>query len=150
MQDRRPLHVEVREGLSFVLRHPLLWRITACTSLSNLFSSMTGALLVLYALRTLDLDEGSGLALGIGSVGGLLGALSAARLGRWIGEGRVVAWSTVLAWPAGVVMPLAGTVIPPMFAVTTYMFLSAYLAVVYNVTQVSFRQRLCPRRCSAG
>jgi MFS family permease len=145
-EDRRPLHVEIREGLSFVLRHPLLWRITASTSLSNLFSSMTGALLVLYALRTLDLDEGHlGLALGIGSAGGLLGALWAARLGRWIGEGRVIAWSVVVAGPAGVVMALAGLAIPPMLAVTTYMFLSAFSAVVYNVTQVSFRQRLCPR-----
>ena len=30
-EDRRPLVVEVREGLTFVLKHPLLWRITACT-----------------------------------------------------------------------------------------------------------------------
>ena len=55
-EHRRPLVVEVREGLSFVLKHPLLWRITACTSLANLFSSISGALLVLYALR-LGLDE---------------------------------------------------------------------------------------------
>ena len=76
-EDRRPLVVEIREGLCFVLRHPLLWRITATTSASNFFSSMTGALLVIYALRTLGLDEGHlGLALGIGAAGGLVGALS--------------------------------------------------------------------------
>ena len=41
---------------------------------------MTGALLVIYALRTLDLDEGHlGLALGIGAAGGLVGALVRAR-----------------------------------------------------------------------
>ena len=72
--------VEVREGLDFVLKHPLLWRITACTSLSNLFSSMSGALVVLYALR-LGLDPGQlGLGFGIGAVGGLLGALVATRV----------------------------------------------------------------------
>ena len=49
---RRPLRAEIAEGLSFVLRHPLLRRIVACTGTSNLFSAMTGSLLVLFALRT--------------------------------------------------------------------------------------------------
>ncbi len=50
-EDRRPLVVEIREGLAFVVKDPLLWRITACTSLSNLVSSISGAMLVLYMLR---------------------------------------------------------------------------------------------------
>jgi MFS family permease len=145
-EDRRPLHVEIREGLSFVLRHPLLWRITACTSISNFFSSMTGALLVLYALRTLDLDEAHlGLGLGIGAAGGLLGALVAPRLTRWIGEGRIIPVSAIIWWPAGFFMPLAGIVFPPLLAVAAYMLLVSFSVVLYNVTQVSFRQRLCPR-----
>ena len=71
-EERRPLLVEIREGLAFVLKNPLLWRITACTGIANFFSSMTGALLVLDRLRDLDLDEGHiGLAMGVGAVGGL-------------------------------------------------------------------------------
>ena len=67
-EDRRPLLVEIGEGLRFVLRHPLLWRITACTSIGNFFNSMSGALLVLYALQQLDLDAGHlGIGFGIGS-----------------------------------------------------------------------------------
>jgi MFS family permease len=144
--DRRPLVVEIREGLSFVLRHPLLWRITATTSASNFFSSMTGALLVIYALRTLGLDEGHlGLALGIGAAGGLVGALSAPRVTRRIGEGRVIPVSALLMWPGGFLMPLAGLVISPMAAVAGYMLFQSFSVVLYNVTQVSFRQRLCPR-----
>ena len=144
--DRRPLLVEVREGLTFVLRHPLLWRITACTSLSNLFSSMTGALLVLFALRELGLDAGRlGLAMGIGSVGALLGALSTTRISGWVGEGRVIPLSTLLFMPAAALMPLAGTVVPPLVAVTASSFLLSFAVVLYNVAQVSFRQRLCPR-----
>ena len=42
-------------------------------------------------------------------------------------------------------MPLAGTVIQPMVAVIGYMFLFSFGVVLYNVSQVSFRQRLCPR-----
>jgi MFS family permease len=145
-EDRRALHVEIREGLVFVLKHPLLWRITACTSASNFFSSTTGALLVIYALRTLGLDEGHlGLALGIGAFGGLLGALAAPRVTRWLGEGRVIPVAALLMVPAGFLMPLAGIAIPPMVAVASYMLLESFSVVLYNVTQVSFRQRLCPR-----
>ena len=144
-EDRRPLVVEVREGLSFVLKHPLLWRITACTSLANLFSSISGALLVLYALR-LGLDAAQlGLAFGIGAVGGLLGALAVTRLTAWVGEGRIIPLSTFIWMPAGFLMPLAGTVLDPMVAVIGYMLLNTFGVVLYNVAQVSFRQRLCPR-----
>ena len=145
-EQRRPLLVEIREGLSFVLRDPLLWRITATTSVGNFFNSMTSALLVLFVLRELGLGEGQlGLGLGIGAVGGLLGAVSATRVTAWLGEGRVIPVSATLWIPAGVLMPLAGTVIPPMLALSLSGFLVSFAVVLYNVTQVSFRQRLCPR-----
>ena len=145
-ETRRPLHVEIREGLAFVLGDRLLWRITACTGLSNFFSSMTGAMLVIYCLNDLDLDAGHiGLAMGLGAAGGLVGALTTPRINRLVGEGRTIPVASVLWFPAGLLMPLAGTVIPPMVALTLSSLLLTFLAVVYNVTQVSFRQRLCPR-----
>ncbi|MCW2761009.1 MAG: ral substrate transporter [Marmoricola sp.] len=145
-EERRPLLVEIREGLSFVLKHPLLWRITACTSLGNFFNSMTSVLLVLFALRELGLDEGHlGIAMGLGAIGGLLGAVSATRVAGWLGEGRVIPISAMFWIPATVMMPLAGTAIPPMVAVTGSSLLISFAVVLYNVTQVSFRQRLCPR-----
>jgi predicted MFS family arabinose efflux permease len=144
--DRRPLRVEIAEGLVFVLRHPLLLRITACTSIGNFFTSMGGALLVLYGLRQLDLDAGHlGLAFGIGSVGGLLGALSATWTAQRIGEGRIIPLSALLFAPVLALLPLAGLVIPAMLALSVEMLLFSYLVVIYNITQVSFRQRLCPR-----
>ncbi len=144
-EDRRPLHIEIREGLAFVLKHPLLWRITACTSLSNFFGSVSGAMLVLYALR-IGLDEGQlGLGFGIGAAGGLLGALVATRVTAWVGEGRVIPLSSFVWMPAAFLMALAGTVIDPMAAIIGYMLLKSFGVVLYNVTQVSFRQRLCPR-----
>ncbi|GAB3992070.1 MFS transporter [Nocardioides marmoraquaticus] len=145
-EDRRPLRVEVAEGLSFVLRDPLLRRITACTSVSNFFSSMTGALLVLFALQDLGLTEAElGLAMGLGAGGGLLGALATPALTRWLGEGRVIPLSSLTLVAAGIFMPLAGTVIPALVAVVASSLLLTFSVVVYNVAQVSFRQRLCPR-----
>ena len=145
-EDRRPLHVEVREGLGFVLRHPLLWRITACTAISNLFSAATGALLVLFALRELGLTEAElGLAMGVGAAGGLLGALATPALTRRLGEGRIIPFSALVMVPAGLPVPLAGTVLDPLPAIVVSSLLLTFSVVVYNVTQVSFRQRLCPR-----
>src|SRR3954469_4311478 len=54
-EDRRPLRTEVAEGLLFVVRHPLLVRITACTSISNFFSGVQQAVFVLYVLQVLGL-----------------------------------------------------------------------------------------------
>lgn len=145
-EDRRPLRVEVAEGLSFVFREPLLRRITACTSVSNFFSSMTGALFVLFALQDLGLTEAQvGLAMGLGAGGGLLGALATPALTRWAGEGRVIPLSALTLVAASVFMPLAGTVIPAFVAVVASSLLLTFSVVVYNVAQVSFRQRLCPR-----
>jgi len=143
---RRPLVEEVKEGMLFVVRNPLLLRITACTSISNLFSSMSGALLVLFALTELGLDERDlGVGFALGSVGGLLGAVTTTRVIRWLGEGRTIPLSSLLWIPFGVLLPLAGDVVPPMIALVVSTFGFSYAVVLYNITQVSFRQRLCPR-----
>jgi MFS family permease len=141
---RRPLRSEIAEGLSFVVRHPLLRRIVACTGTSNLFSAITTALLVLYALRTLHLSQSSlGLVLSAGAVGGLLGAVTAAPFARLVGEGSAIPLSVLLLLPFSACAPLAVLGSPAvLLAASTFGF--SWGSVVYNVTQVSFRQRLCP------
>jgi MFS family permease len=142
--DRRPLRTEIGEGLSFVVRHPLLRRIVACTGTGNLFGAMTNALLVLYVIRTLGLSEATlGLVFSLGALGGLLGAATAARVARLVGEGRSIPLSAVTFAAAGAFVPLAATG-APVVLLTTGWFVLSWSTVVYNVTQVSFRQRLCP------
>jgi len=114
---RRPLLTEIGEGLSFVVRQALLRRIVATTGLSNLFGNVGQAMLVYFAIRDLGLGEaGLGLTLSIGAVGGLTGALAA-------GHGQPVAIAML----------------------ATSMAVFGFGTVIYNVAQVSFRQRLCPR-----
>ena len=145
-ENRRSLAVEIREGLAFVLKNPLLWRITASTGISNFFSNVTGVMLVLFCIRDLGLAPGDiGIAMGLGAAGGLLGALLTPRINRIVGEGRTIPMTALFWVPAGLMMPLAGTYIPPMVALTVSSLLLTFAVVVYNVTQVSFRQRLCPR-----
>ncbi|HSP60039.1 MAG TPA: MFS transporter [Ornithinimicrobium sp.] len=142
---RRPLVAEVREGMAFVLGHPLLRRIVACTGLSNLASSAVFALFVLYVVRTLGLTGTTlGLVLSVGAAGGLLGAVSSERFGRLVGEGRAIPIAAVLSGAAMLSTPLA-SVLPPVPTLLVGGFLISWSVVVYNIAQVSFRQRLCPR-----
>ncbi|MGD8199711.1 MFS transporter [Ornithinimicrobium sp. W1679] len=142
---RRPLVSEVREGMAFVLAHPLLRRIVACTGLSNLASSAVFGLFVLYAVRTLGLAETTlGLVLSVGAVGGLLGAVSSGRFGRLVGEGRAIPVAAVVSGLAMLTTPLA-SVLPAVPTLLVGGFLVSWAVVVYNIAQVSFRQRLCPR-----
>jgi MFS family permease len=147
--DRRPLRAEIGEGLRFVVEHPLLRRIVACTSLSNLFNAVTGALVVLFAFRVLGLDAAAyGVVLSAAAVGGLLGALVADRLARLVGDARVIPLSALCTVPAAALTPLAlplrGLGVPPQASLIAGGALFTFCVVVYNVAQVSFRQRLCP------
>lgn len=142
---RRPLRTEIAEGLRFVVRHPLLRRIVACTGTANLFNAMTSALTVLYVIRTLGLSESTlGLVLSAGSVGGLVGAVTAAPFARLVGEGRAIPLAALVIVPFMALEPLASTVSVPAVLLVAGMFGVSWGVVAYNVTQVSFRQRLCP------
>ncbi|MBC3763236.1 MFS transporter [Quadrisphaera oryzae] len=150
---RRSLRAEVAEGLSFVVHQPLLRRIVATTSLSNLGGSASSALLVLYAVRQLGLSEGQvGTALGIGAAGALLGALTVQRVVRAVGEGRTIALSLLPGIAAGALLPLAAPLVSrgsldddgavALLAVSGAVI--GVSVVLYNVAQVTYRQRITP------
>lgn len=141
---RRKLRTEIAEGLSFVVRHALLRRIVACTGIFNLFSAMTMALLVLYILRTLHLSASTlGFVLSVGAVGGIVGAATAAWFARWVGEGRAIPLGALVSAVGFVGVPLAAVDAPVVLLVAGWL-VTSWGVVAYNVTQVSFRQRLCP------
>jgi predicted MFS family arabinose efflux permease len=79
-----------------------------CTATINFFNFVLVALFVLYASRTLGLSAGAiGLVLGVGAVGGLIGALVAPRIGRAIGSGRAVVLGALVFPAALALIPLA-------------------------------------------
>lgn len=144
-QARRPLAVEIREGLSFVLKHPLLRRIVACTGLLNFSTSATFALFVLYTLRTLGLSETTlGIVMSVTAAGGILGAVTASRFQRLVGEGRAIPLASAVAGLALLSTPLA-SYLPAVPCLVIGGFITSWGVVVYNITQGSFRQRLCPK-----
>ncbi|SKF61418.1 Major Facilitator Superfamily transporter [Mycobacteroides abscessus subsp. abscessus] len=146
--EKPRLRSQIREGLSFVLRHPLLSRIVACTTLFNISSAFFAALGPIFALRTIALSPPNwGLVLSVGAVGGIAGALLSGRIVKRFGIPRVLLTAAAACAPATALTPLAAI---PDAAYISGLILAAgnaslgFCVVVYNVAQVSLRQSLCP------
>ena len=145
-EDRPRMRSQIMEGLRYVLGHPLLRPIAACTAVSNLFSAMVTAILILFAVRELGLTAGMiGIALGIGNVGFLGGAFVADRIARRLGLGRAIIGSAVLFALGGFAYPLA-TPATAVALVVAGGVLVGFGGVVYNINQVSLRQAITPGR----
>ena len=95
---------EAREGLAYTLGDPVLRAKLGCVSTVNFFTFVFAALLVLFASRELGLSSGLiGLALGIGAVGGLVGAVTAGPLSRRIGVGPSIVVGAIV-FPAAIAL----------------------------------------------
>ncbi|HEY8295207.1 MAG TPA: MFS transporter, partial [Micrococcaceae bacterium] len=149
-EDRRPLVSEIREGLSFVVRHPLISRIVLCTAGLNLFSAITYTMFPVLVLRQLDLGAaGLGLILSVGSLGGLLGAFSAVPISRKIGEGTLIPVSALVSVAFVMLVPVAALVHQRGTSLVLLMvseFGFSFAVLAYNIMQVTMRQRVCPPR----
>ena len=96
----RNLLREVREGVAFIVRHPVLRHVAAATGTANLWSSAAQGMVIVLLARTLDLSAGViGLLMAAGAAGGLLGAFGARPLARRLGEGPVTWLSLAVASP---------------------------------------------------
>ena len=137
---------EAREGLGYVLGNRYLRPISICTGSSNLFWSMGGAILIVYAVRELDMRPATiGLIFSIANAGPLLAAFTANRLSARIGVGRTILGASVLFSVSAVFYPAAPQHVAAPFFIAGGI-LAGYAVVVYNITQLSFRQAICPPR----
>jgi MFS family permease len=143
---RPSMLADAREGLGFVLKNPHLRAISICTGTSNFFWSMAGALLVVYAVRELDMSAAAlGLAFSLGNLGPLLAAFTTNRISSRLGVGPTILATSMIFPLALLPLPLATSSNPvPFLAVSG--ILGGFGAVAYNITQLSFRQAICPPR----
>jgi MFS family permease len=145
-ETRRPVVEEIKEGLEVVLRNDRLRSIVACTATSNFFSSMIGAVMILYAVDRLGMTPFLlGATFALGSGGSLLAAVIATRLAAYVRVGRLIVMSAAFFSFGGLVFILA---VPPYgayFLILAF-FLLSFGGVVYNVNQISYRQALVPVR----
>ena len=137
---------ELKEGVAYVVRHPHLKWIAACTGTSNFFGQIGFAVALLYMARVLHVSSfwAGAVFAGFG-IGAIVGALTTTRLQRAIGVGPAIVIPITLGSLAGFAFPLAPASFPvPVLLVGTVLF--GFGSMAYNITQVSLRQAICPPR----
>ena len=147
-EDRAPILHEIWEGLRFVFTERLLRRIVATTGTSNFFNTISMTMLPIFILRELGLSPASmGVIFSLGAVGGLLGAIATPHIVRWIGEARAIPVSSIGFSVIAVFLPLAAMVPSIAFPLLVAQgFVASFTVLLYNITQVTFRQRITPPR----
>ena len=125
--DPGTIRQQVGSGLSFILGDPIMRPTVLSAATLNLFNFCFQGLFILYATSPdyLGVEPGIlGVALGLGAFGGVLGAITASRIGRIIGIGRAYVLGLIL-FPASVILiPLAGGM--PKAAILALLFLSEF------------------------
>jgi predicted TIM-barrel fold metal-dependent hydrolase/MFS family permease len=138
------LREEIFAGLAFVAGHPVLRKIAACTGTSNLFSSMGGALEIIFLVRVLHVRPAyTGLLFGLGGLAGIAAGILSGPLARRIGSARIIWFSILVFGSVGLVLPLA----EPGWRLALFALGVAgsfFSAVLYNIAQLTYRQSICP------
>ena len=144
--SRPSMRAEIAVGLRYVTGHPWLRAIAATTGTSNLFTGISGAILVLYLVRERGLSaEVLGLTFSIGSIGVLVAALTTNGLSTRIGVGRMLVLSAIGFGVGPLAVPVApDALIVPAVALSG--FVMGFAGVSWNVNQVSLRQAITPPR----
>jgi MFS family permease len=140
------LRTEIVDGLRYVLTHPILRPSMAFVAVSNFFGSVMFSILLVYAVRDIDLSPAAiGVVFGLGNVGFLVGAALSARISTRVGVGStMVAAAALVGWPL-LLVPLAPKELaPPIFVAAVG--LASFAGVIYNVVGLSLMQAITPDR----
>lgn len=140
------LRSQIVEGLSFVRGQRLLFPLFSCIACAAFAGAGIQVLLPILVLRTLGMSATQlGLLLSAGALGGILGALTRPLwitrlgIGRCIAITNIVGVSALLAQPASVHVPVVAA-----WVIACSGVVSSYFITIYNVTQMSLRQEICP------
>ena len=141
----------LRDGMRFVLRDDLIRADLGCAATVNLFNFVFAAIFILYATRELGVAPGTlGIALGLGAIGGILGALVAPPLERAIGIGPSVVLGSVLFPAPLILVPIAsGSELRLGVMLGTAEFFSAVGVMIFDVSAASMLFLRTPDRIRA-
>ncbi len=137
---------ELIDGLKYLVRHRYWRPISMSTATFNFFGNVSGAILIVYAVRRLHMSPLEiGVTFALSNVGALLGAFLARRIGMRFGVGRTIILGDLFGAAPLVLIPLAPMSSPIPFLVAAFT-LSGFGIVLYNVTAISLTQSLTPER----
>jgi MFS family permease len=123
-------------GARFIKNSRLVRASLFAVSLINFFNFVFIALFVLYATRYLHVPPGLlGLVLGIGAIGGVVGALVTKRLANSLGVGRVYTIACLVFTAPLLLVPLAGGPRPVILVMLmTAEFISGFGVMVLDIS----------------
>ncbi|MEV0648096.1 MFS transporter [Phytomonospora sp. NPDC050363] len=141
---RTSLPREVKAGISFVARHPVLRPIATAGTLGNISASILLTMLPVFFVGERKLSEGLlGVFLAVGAVGALIGATLAGRLVARFGRRRTLAGVALVCMPFVLAVPtLDGGWW--LWAVAAAWLINSAKYGVDNVVGVSYRQEVTP------
>lgn len=144
-QDVR-LVEQIAEGIRYVRGERLLGPLFLCIAFAAFWGQGVYTLLPILALRELGISATTlGALLSFGAIGGLLGAASVGRMVDRLGEGHAIIVCNFFGVMANFGLPLAVLAGEHAAAVIVGANLvGSFFQTIYNVTQMSFRQRICP------
>jgi MFS family permease len=144
--DAPSLRRELIDGLKYLLHHRYWRPISMSTATFNFFGNVSGAILIVYAVRRLHMSPVEiGVTFALSNFGALVGAFLARKIGTRLGVGRTIILGDVIGAVPQVLIPLAPASSPIPFLVAAFTF-SGFGVVLYNVTAISLTQSLTPER----
>lgn len=143
-EQRAGFRAEIREGLRFVWRHPIQRPIVFFVAVSNVCVTMLFAIYLVYAVRTLGLDATTiGVIFSLGSIGSLVGAVTANRVARLVGIGPGLIAVAATGGLGLLLIPLArGELAIPFLIVANVLW--GFFVLNYFVTAISLIQAITP------
>jgi MFS family permease len=143
---RTPLRAQIAEGVAFVARNRVLRSVAIASGLSNFGFAIASAVNMIFLSRTLGLSAPAiGVILAAGAATVMAGAACTPHLSRLVGSARIIWLSLTVTGP----LSLIGVLAQPGRLVVLVVVGSAageFGQIVYAITSVSVRQRLCPDR----
>jgi len=139
-----PLRRQIAVGFRFVVRDPYLRTILLWGAALNLALNGWQAVQIVFLIKTVGLNAATvGVLLMVGSLGGVLGALGARALSRWLGTGRGMVICQLATAPFALLMPLASKG-PALILYAVGALVVVGGVVACNIVMSGFRQSYCP------
>jgi MFS family permease len=143
---RDPILAEIRDGLRYLIGHPILRAIGMSGGLGVLFYSVREPLLRVFALDTKGLSAGEyGLVFTVSAAGYAIGTFLPTPMARRFGVGNAIVWPHLGMTIAGIGMALAITFDWHAIAlIAAMLFVEGVVEPTNNINQLSLRLALMP------
>ncbi|MEV7184985.1 MFS transporter [Kitasatospora sp. NPDC093102] len=140
--DRRPVLTEIREGVSWLVRHRDVRMLAVLSTLGALACFMGTTMMVLMVTKVIHAPDASyGIVLAAGAIGGTAASTLAGRLSRLLGRGTRIALAFLLMGVSLILMGLSTSVaeVAALYGVV------GFGIVTWNIQAISLRQQAVPK-----